>query len=512
MFMTGIVRHPVPALRSTLGVRRLADPRYFLNVALLAIAYVASAKLGYWLEFAGPVAAIVWLPVGVGISSLYLFGLRYWPAIVVGDLLSNDWMKLPVGVAFSQTAGNLLEVVIAALLLLRLAQNGSPLRTVRGVAQLIGLIAVATLTSATIGTVALRAGGVIDGATAANVWRTWWLGDACGALVVTPLAIAWSKGLPRAWDRPRLVEGALLAVAVVVLNNLALHNERPLAYVAFPTLIWAAIRFSERGATLAILATAAFAVWNTTHYEGPFSFESITRSVLSTQLYISIVAASTLSLAALASERERFAERLGASRDQALDAADRERRRIERNLHDGAQQRLLALAVRLELARQREAPSAAATMLGEAIEELELAVDELRELAHGVHPAVLTDLGLADGIRSLAARSELPVSLVRLPEERVDADAEAIAYFVTAEAIANAQKHSRASVVRVGAFVTPETLEVEIADDGIGGATEHAGSGIQGLRHRVEASGGTFELSSLPGRGTRLRAVIPLRS
>jgi integral membrane sensor domain MASE1 len=411
MFMTGIVRHPVPALRSTLGVRRLADPRYFLNVALLAIAYVASAKLGYWLEFAGPVAAIVWLPVGVGISSLYLFGLRYWPAIVVGDLLSNDWMKLPVGVAFSQTAGNLLEVVIAALLLLRLAQNGSPLRTVRGVAQLIGLIAVATLTSATIGTVALRAGGVIDSAHIANVWRTWWLGDACGALVVTPLAIAWSKGLPRAWDRPRLVEGALLAVAVVVLNNLALHNERPLAYVAFPTLIWAAIRFGERGATLAILATAAFAVWNTTHYEGPFSFESITRSVLSTQLYISIVAASTLSLAALASERERFAERLGASRDQALDAADRERRRIERNLHDGAQQRLLALAVRLELARQREAPSAAATMLGEAIEELELAVDELRELAHGVRrcsPISGSPTASGASLRGRSSRSRWP--------------------------------------------------------------------------------------------------------
>jgi Predicted integral membrane sensor domain len=211
-------------------------------------------------------------------------------------------------------------------------------------------MAAGTLLSATIGTLSLRAGHVVSTSSILDVGRTWWLGDFCGALIVTPLAFAWWRPGTRAWVRRNAREATVFLVVITTLTFLVLHSSSPLTYLAFPGLIWAALRFGRRGATVAIVIVAACTVWNTTHYQGPFAYESITRSVLDTQLFISVAALSTLLLVALVSEREDFAKRLGASRNQVLLAADSERRRIERNLHDGAQQRLTSLAVRLQLA------------------------------------------------------------------------------------------------------------------------------------------------------------------
>jgi signal transduction histidine kinase len=139
-----------------------------------------------------------------------------------------------------------------------------------------------------------------------------------------------------------------------------------------------------------------------------------------------------------------------------------------------------------------------------------LANDELRELASGIHPAVLTDLGLAPAIRSIVARTTVPVELGRLPFGRLDSTVEATAYYVVAEAVANAQKYARATLVSISAFVSDEVLRVEVADDGVGGATEQTGAGLQGLRDRVEAIGGTFGVESSRGAGTSVRAALPV--
>jgi signal transduction histidine kinase len=138
-----------------------------------------------------------------------------------------------------------------------------------------------------------------------------------------------------------------------------------------------------------------------------------------------------------------------------------------------------------------------------------LAIDELRELAHGIHPAALTTYGLASAISGIAARSALPITLVELPSTRVDEAAEATAYYLFAEILANAQKHAHASSIRARATTTPRILHLEIADDGIGGATERPGGGLTGLRDRVEALGGTFTIDSPSGHGTRIAAAIP---
>jgi signal transduction histidine kinase len=481
-----------------------------VGIALLATAYYGSAKIGYVLEFSGPIGAVVWLPVGVGIAFLYFGGIALWPGLLIGDLLANDYSTMPIGSAMGQTCGNLLEVIVATLLLHRLVPRGSPIATVRGLVRMLAAIALGAAISATVGLLSLRAGGVISTGDLANAWRIWWLGDSTGALIVVPLALAWWPPRPVSLGG-RKAEAVVLIAVLAVVSEITSRSHGPWAYLVLCTLLWAALRFGQRGASLAIFIVVSFTVWNTMHYDGPFASDSLTSSILSTQLFIVVAALSALCLSAVVTERERIADQLGASRARLVDAADTERRRIERNLHDGAQQRLVALAVRFQLAGERAEPASpqTAALLDDATAELQLAISELRELAHGIHPSVLSQLGLADAIRSLVAASTVPIDLHALPSTRLDESSEATAYYVIAEAVTNAQKHAAASSIRVSATFARGVLRVEIADDGRGGALPDAGTGLLGLRDRVEAVGGTLDIASPVGRGTRITAKVP---
>jgi signal transduction histidine kinase len=485
--------------------------RYVLGVIVLATAYYGGAKAGYLLDFAGPVAAILWLPAGVAIAFLYLAGLRFWPGVLIGDLLANDYHALPLGSALGQSGGNMLEALTATVLMRRLIRDGGPLDTVANLGRMLAAIAAGVAVSATVGAMSLNLGNVVAFDGLPTIWRTWWLGDFAGALVVVPLAVAWARPPPRTWWRKCATEFGLMIASVATLSDLALRSDGPVTYVVFPALTWAALRFGPRGAALAIAVTAGFTAWSTTHFLGPFVFDSITRNVLDTQLYIGVSAIATLCLAAVVAEREAFAQKLRASRARLVHAADTDRRRLERDLHDGAQQRLIALAAYLGIAarRAREKPEEAPALFEEADAVLSEAIDELRAIAHGIHPAVLSDLGLARAIRSVASRSAVPVTLLDLPSARFDHIAEATAYYVVAEAIVNAQKYAHASFIAVSACGTPPDLRIEVLDDGIGGARESGGSGLQSLRDRVEAVGGTLRIDSAAGRGTLVAAAIP---
>lgn len=485
---------------------------YPLGIVAVVAAYYAAAHLGFAFGFAGPVAATVWLPTGVGIACLYLGGLRFWPGVLAGDLLVNNYGALPVGSAAGQSAGNLLEIVLAAMLLRLLSRRGPPLASVSGLAGVVGAIAVGTLASATIGILSLLAGGVLNDDSLVRVWRTWWLGDATGALILVPLALAWWGRPVRTWARGRGVEAAGLVLTIVALSEIGLDTGAPLSYIVFPALMWAALRFGHRGSTLAIVIVSGFAIWGVTHYSGPFVFHSISRSVLSTQLYIAVAALSTLSLAAVVSEREALADRLRASRARLVASADIERHRLERDLHDGAQQRLVALSARLSLSAEtaRHVPARAPELFEAAHAALQAAIEEVRVLAHGMRPPELERSGLAGAVRSIALTSSVPVDVVEIGgADRFGDGVGNTAYFVVLEAIANAEKHAVASRVVVRIAHAPAALLVQIDDDGLGGAHEREGRGLEGLRDRVEGIGGEFELVSVPGRGTRVSAKLP---
>ena len=203
---------------------------------------------------------------------------------------------------------------------------------------------------------------------------------------------------------------------------------------------------------------------------------------------------------------------LAASRVRIVEAADEERRRIGRNLHDGAQQRLVSLGHMLSLAERRlnEDPDGASALLEQAREQAALAGDELRELVRGLHPAGLAEHGLGHALATLATRSPLPLRIDAMPERRLPPAVEATVYYLVSEAITNALKHADASQVRVEVRLLGQRLLVAVRDDGCGGASLDAGGGLAGLADRVTAVGGTLRVDSPPGKGTRLEASITL--
>jgi signal transduction histidine kinase len=222
--------------------------------------------------------------------------------------------------------------------------------------------------------------------------------------------------------------------------------------------------------------------------------------------------------AALQLENERLeaelrarVEELQTSRARLVEVSMGERRRLERDLHDGAQQRLVALSLQLGLARRKvdSDPATAAQLLDASRTELGTALEELRELARGIHPAILTDRGLGAALHALAERAPLPVDLHQMPEDRLPPAVEAAAYFVVAESLTNVAKYSSAEHASVSVGRANGFAVVEVSDDGVGGADPAAGTGLRGLADRLAALDGRLEVQSPPGGGTVIRANIP---
>ena len=208
----------------------------------------------------------------------------------------------------------------------------------------------------------------------------------------------------------------------------------------------------------------------------------------------------------------RLVEDLRSSRHRLVSAQDEERRRLERNLHDGAQQSLVSVALMLRMLRGRiDAADAARAAIDQASQQLGQAIDELRELARGIHPAILTDRGLGPALSALVERSPVPVVLRYDLDERPSGPVEGSLYFVVAEALTNVAKYARASEVTITVTRAADSVVLDVIDDGVGGADHRRGSGLSGLADRIAAVDGTLEVKSPPGSGTRLTCRIPVR-
>ena len=651
---------------------------YLGAVGLLALAYYLAGKIGLALAYLDGAVAALWPPAGLGLAVLFVGGVRLWPGIVIGDLLLGDF-STPFATVVAQTVGNTLALVVAALVLRRLTRGRGDLARVGDVLALVACALLAAVISGAIGPLALRLGGVIESGELWGVLRTWILGDAAGVLVVAPALLTWVAAGVAGLRRRELVEGACLMLFLAVLAELPPQRDVP--FVVFPVLLWAALRFGPRGAATAVLVVCSITVWNTAQSDGPFVRDSLTESLLATQLFIATSAITSLVLAAVTAERTRaeaaqraladeqaalrrvatlvagepspsrvfaavteevgrllglpganvmqldgpgratvvgawsedgaprfpvgatlrfdgdtlvpkvassgrpqrverydrtsgtfaamlrdvgyragvaapvsvggrlwgvlaavttsedplpaeleqrlcdFAdlvaqalanadayEQLAASRARVVEVGDAERRRLERNLHDGAQQRLVSVALGLSVvgSKLERDPQAARAILSAAQEDLAAGLAELRELARGIHPAVLTEHGLGPALHSLLARAQVPVEIVKLPQERLPPSVEAAAYYVVAESVANVGKYAQASEATVGVERANAHVTVTVCDDGIGGADPAKGSGLHGLAARVESLRGHLAVDSTPGRGTRITAEIPL--
>jgi signal transduction histidine kinase len=226
---------------------------------------------------------------------------------------------------------------------------------------------------------------------------------------------------------------------------------------------------------------------------------------------VGATAALTLENERLDAELRAHVDELRASRARIITAGYAERQRLERDLHDGAQQRLMALGINLRLARDLVTSDTqeAAALLDASLRELTQATRELRELARGIHPAVLTDRGLDAALNGLAGRSPVPVELVQTLDERLPSSVESAVYFVVAEALTNVARYAKAQTVRVTVVRSNGQVDVQVSDDGVGGADPAQGSGLRGLSDRVAALDGRLDLTSPDGDGTTVRASIP---
>ena len=494
------------------------------EVAVLAVGIALSSDVGRALRHDASILSAVWPESGVALAGLLLFGRHAWLGIVIGGYLSENPLS-----AFGVVVVRLGQVLapLAAASMLRAFGFDNGLRRVRDVLQLVFVGAGATVITATIGATTLMATDVIPARRWMEMASTWWVSEAMGVILVAPLLITWrtAGGRPILAYGSRWAELFFLLLTAAIVSPMLFRSDLPLIFLAFPLALWPALRIGQVGVSAVNVVVAGIAVWATVTGHGPFSHLSYTTSLIVLQAFLASIATTSLLLGAtvattkgLSDDNERLhaeirgqLEEVEASRARIVQAAESERLRIERNLHDGAQQGLASLSCTLGLARAQVEADASADLdgtLAQASRELNAALSELRELARGIHPPVLVQGGIRAAVESLAEQCPVPVD-VTVPASRYPALVEATAYFVVCEALANVAKHARATAAHVDIDQIDGRLIVQVVDDGVGGVDVKRGTGLTGLADRVAAVEGRLQIDSPRLNGTRIRADLP---
>ncbi len=424
------------------------------GVALVAV-YVAAARVGLRLDAVGGFATVVWPPTGLAIAALVLRGPRLWPAVWIGAFVANVVSAAHVGVVAGIATGNTLEALAAWALLRRMPEFNSNLGTVKSVVQLAVSALGATAVSASIGVGCVVGFDLVDGVTTAEIWRSWWLGDVLGALVVTPLLLTWLAPLP---DPPPLHEVAFAAAAVVVGSAVAFgstNGARP--YMLFPLLLIPTVRFGPRGATLAIFFTSAVAVAATTAGMGPFFVAGQLRNRLTElQVFMAFTSVTFLVTGALAAESRRRRQEGDAAREEAERASARKTDLLRAVSHE---LRTPIAALRLQLERMK-------------------ITDDENDKASLLARMSVQTRRLQTLIEALLAQGRLQSG--KLPVQRADIDVTQIVVAAVEEFMPQAEANGLALVCKLGgpALVStdPQLLRLVLANL-IGNAVKYTSEG-----------------------------------
>jgi signal transduction histidine kinase len=469
----------------------------------------------------------MWPPAGVGIAALYLWGLRLWPGVFVAELAVNAELlhSLPLGSLIGQQAGNMAEVLVGAVLLRKLIGPRATLDRAEHVIGMLIAVGIATAISATVGTASMLSGGVIAASEIPQFWRTWWLGDTAGAVVVVPLMLAWALHPAAAWRRIRTWDGGVLVATVTVLAFVAVSANGPVTYMVFPALIWAAFRFGPYGATLANAITALAAIGVTAHQSGAFFSQPIDHRTLSTQIYIIVAALTTLFLSALVSERKQSSEALADAQRREGERALEERHRIARDLHDSVSQALFSTVLHTRTAQKavdndfaqaprqlRESLRAINELTRGAQKEMRAFIFELR--SNAVEDGLVA--ALAEHASSILTTDRVAISFER-PESRLalQPQTEDALFAIGREALTNVVKHASARSATVTVEARDGCVVLEISDDGGGFDTTaaHPGHfGLDSMRSRAAEVDGALAITSAIGSGTVVRVEAPVKS
>jgi signal transduction histidine kinase len=383
----------------------------------------------------------------------------------------------------------------------------------------------ATAISATVGTVSMLLGGVIGASEIPKFWRTWWLGDTAGGLVVVPLMLAWAPDPAAAWRRVRSWDGVILVGFVTALAFVSVSATGPVTYMVFPALIWAAFRFGPPGATVSIAISALVVIGVTAHQSGPFFSQPIDHRTLSTQIYIVIAALTTLFLSALVADRERSSEALAEAHRREGERAIEERHRIARDLHDSVSQALFSTSLHTRTAEKalendrddssgqvRQSLGAIAELTRAAQAEMRAFIFELRRDA--LEAGLVT--ALAEYASTIRAPSGLTIN-IEGPDSplAVDPRIEEELFAIGREALSNVAKHAAARWATVRVEARSGRVSLEISDNGRGfdaTAARPGHFGLESMRSRAADIGGDLTVGSTLGTGTVVRVEVPMQS
>ena len=318
-------------MQSAPRLRFATNPlRYTLAIAALAIVYLVAARAGLMMDAVAGFATLVWPPSGLALAALLILGPGLWPGVFIGAFLANLLTGAPIPVALGIGAGNTLEAVLAAYALRRIPGFQVSLERLADVIGLIVLAAgLSTMLSATIGVTCLYLGGIVSPGQLGETWRAWWLGDLIADLLVAPVLLVWATGPRRHGDPRGRVEALALAIAVIAASLLifggAVGMPTPTekvaqAYMFFPLLIWAALRFGQRGAITSAFTVSVIAVWGTALGHGPFVRPELHQSLIALQAFMGVAAATFLVLGASISERRRAEEDMRLAHARAAEA------------------------------------------------------------------------------------------------------------------------------------------------------------------------------------------------
>jgi signal transduction histidine kinase len=529
---------------------------HWLGVTVL---YVAAAKAGLMYAIVGSTVTLLWAPSGIALTAILIYGWRMAFAVALGALLANSWTGLPFLAVCSIAAGNTLEALVGAWLLVRLANAQNFLETRRDVFALIALAAIFTTTlSASVGVTTLVWVGTVAFEDYSTVWLKWWLGDMMGVLVVAPLILSW-RHLERAPSPQKVVEALCLIAALAVVSfkifgapELAVGGYYPASLALFPFVIWSALRFQQRGASLVTFVISLLAIWGTSQGTGPFVVESPVDSLMRWCAFAIVVAITGLLLAASVAEQRRAQTELKSSHaeleqrveERTLDLAstnanlnremderrsleielirvsEEQRRVIGCELHDGLGQHLTSLSLlsaslQQQLTNRAQPEASAARRIGELIDE---ATTMTRSVARGLYPVALEYGGLLAALEQLAdhTRSLHKMDCILGDGSEVQLHDPLVAinlYRIAQEAITNALKYSQASLMRINLARIDGKVQLTLSDDGIGINTSRlasaTGLGMHSMHYRASLIGGRMEIDSDAQQGTTITVTYP---
>jgi signal transduction histidine kinase len=506
-----------------------------LRNALTATVYFFVGKAALSLALLHPSITVVWPSTGVAIAACLLSAYRVWPGVLVGAFLVNQTTLGTVLTSALIAAGNTLEALLGAYLLNRFARGRRTFWQAEGVLTFTVLVAVlSTTVSATIGVTSLALAGDATETPLDLMWLTWWLGDATGALIVTPVVVLWSSSVPRAGRPRRTLEGVLVLGLLVLVSQLVFGRLAPVSAQRFalellfvPLLTWGAVRLGPRHVALGILLVAATALVGTLQGVGPFVRDSAQASLLVLQFFLGIMAMTAFATAAAVAERGEALAALQRSTTGALAAEERLRAQIAEFLHSHVQSRLLMAWHRLRTALQRgpQEPEAAWTLVAQVADFLEeIREQDVRQASYLLHPTFIRE-GLTPALYALMERFEghLELTLTLDPalaawdtplRNRLPEALRLAAFRIFEEALGNVVHHAQATTVHMTLGLEgQDALVLTVADNGQGFDVDgvQPGLGLASIESRVHQVGGQWHITSQQGQGTTVVVRLALR-